>query len=54
MNIEIVESPRPDDDVMVLPTYREILDLLCDEFNIPGSPCLWNAIQYIKKNRCQT
>lgn len=49
MGIEIVDSPRPEDDKMVLPDYHEILELLCKEFEIPGSPDLWSAIEHIKK-----
>lgn len=33
-----------------LPTYHEVLDLLCDKFNIPGSPTINGVIKWIKEN----
>ena len=31
-----------------MPTYHDILSMLCSIFNIPGSPSLVEAINYIK------
>lgn len=47
--IEIVLSPRPEDDSWTPPTYHEMLDYLCRELQVPGSPNFWEAVQYIKK-----
>lgn len=48
--VEVVPSPRPDVEPP-LPTYHELLDYLCEEFNIPGSPTFWDAVKYIKEGR---
>lgn len=46
----VVEADRPSDDVgPPLPTYHEILNRLCVEFRIPGSPDLDEALADIKK-----
>lgn len=33
-----------------LPSYHECLSLLCDTFDVPGSPSMRDAIEYIKKS----
>lgn len=48
-NIKVISSPRPENDNIPLPTYHEILNYICDEFKIPGSPSLWDAVNYIKR-----
>jgi len=47
--IELVLSPRPEDDSWTPPTYHEMLDHLCKELKVPGSPNFWEAVQYIKE-----
>ena len=48
-NIEIVDSPRPEVEPP-LPTYHALLDALCEEFNVPGSPTFWQAMTFIKEH----
>jgi hypothetical protein len=48
-DIEVVSSPRPEDGhEPPLPTYHELLNTLCDEFHVPGSPTFSEAVRYIK------
>jgi hypothetical protein len=47
--VQLVLSPRPEDDSWTPPTYHEMLDYLCKELQVPGSPNFWEAVQYIKK-----
>jgi hypothetical protein len=47
--IEIVLSPRPEDDSWTPPTYHEMLSYLCNELRVPGSPDFREAVQYIKE-----
>ena len=54
-NIEIVPSPRPEDgQEPPLPGYHALLDALCSEFHVPGSPSFWEAMQYIKEHSYPT
>lgn len=49
-DIEVVPSPRPDDDSVEanpLPTYHELLDTLCEHFGIPGSPDFYGVMDWI-------
>ena len=50
MKIELIEGERPSGENPPLPTYHDILNLLCREFEIPGSPSIWSAIEWIKKH----
>jgi|WetSurMetagenome_2_1015567.scaffolds.fasta_scaffold61589_3 hypothetical protein len=47
--VQLVLSPRPEDDSWTPPTYHEMLDYLCKELRVLGSPNFWEAVQYIKK-----
>jgi hypothetical protein len=48
--IEIVPSPRPEDDKTKWPTYHEMLDYLCRELGVPGSPDFHSAVQWVKQD----
>jgi hypothetical protein len=48
--IEIVPSPRPEDDKPQWPTYHEMLDYLCRELGVPGSPTFWEAVAWVKQD----
>jgi hypothetical protein len=51
--IEIVSCPRPDDDNLPLPTYHQLLNHLCTELGVPGSPTFFEAVAFIKERlRC--
>jgi len=51
IDIDIVSSPRPEPgQEPPLPTYHELLNLLCDEFSVPGSHDFRGAIRYIKEH----
>lgn len=47
-SIEIVSCPRPEDDKSRCPTYHEMLDYLCRELGVPGSPDFHSAVQWVK------
>lgn len=54
-DIEIVPSPRPEPgQEPPLPTYHELLNILCDEFHVPGSPTFSEAVRYIKEHHSST
>jgi hypothetical protein len=54
-DIELVPSPRPEPgQEPPLPTYHELLNTLCDEFNVPGSPTFSEAIKHIKDHYLST
>jgi hypothetical protein len=48
--IEIVSSPRPEDDTTQWPTYHEMLEYLCCELRVPGSPDFHEAVQWVKRD----
>lgn len=46
----IISSPRPEPGKEPLfPSYRELLDYLCRETGIPGSPSFYEAVMWLKK-----
>lgn len=49
MTIEIIEAERPEYDKPNLPGYHEILNYICKELKIPGSPTIWSAVDWIKE-----
>ncbi len=48
----LIKRPEEPNEVNLdgppLPSYHELLDLLCTEFQVPGSPNFREAIQYIR------
>jgi hypothetical protein len=50
MFIKIISADRPEDESKYeLPKYHELLNYLCDEFKIPGSPSFKEAVNFIKR-----
>jgi hypothetical protein len=47
MKIEIESAARPEVEPP-LPGYHELLDLLCRELGVPGSPTFREAVAYVK------
>jgi hypothetical protein len=48
--IVIIESPRPEEGKEPpLPGYHELLEYLCTELRIPGSPTFWDAVSYLRE-----
>lgn len=47
-SLVILEAPRTDRDVQ-FPTYHELLDHLCSELGVPGSPSFWEAVAHVKR-----
>jgi len=45
----IVEAQRPETDAHAFPTYHELLDHLCTELGVPGSPSFWEAVVHVKR-----
>lgn len=48
-NLVILEAPRPESDAHALPTYHQLLDHLCTELGVPGSPSFWEAVAHVKR-----